>query len=135
MKKIVHIITLMLLVTLTSCQEVKTRQSSVKAVNISLSEDEFESKLSQNKGVQLIDVRSPEEFAEGHLKGALNYNVNSADFENKVAGLDKSKPVLVYCLSGGRSAYAANVLAGKGFSEIYNLAGGMVKWNAENKPV
>lgn len=108
---------------------------NVSLINTSLSEDDFEKELSKSENPQLLDVRTPEEFKEGHLKGALNYNVNSGVFENEIANLDKKRPVLVYCLSGGRSAAAAEVLAGKGFSKVYNLAGGIMKWNAKNKPV
>ncbi len=93
---------------------------------------EFEQKLAQSD-VQVVDVRSPEEFASGGLPGAVNYNVNGGDFEKNLDKLDKSKPVLVYCLSGGRSGKAAEMMASKGFKEVYNMDGGMVRWRAEGR--
>jgi thioredoxin len=134
-------IVLVLAIQLSSCQNqssgtsLKDPSGNTNPINTSLSEDDFEKKLSDLENPQLLDVRTPEEFKEGRLKGALNYNVNSGDFENQIADLDKKRPVLVYCLSGGRSSYAANVMAGQGFLEVYNLAGGIMKWNAKNKPI
>lgn len=115
-----------------SCQNKNSVENS-KDSNRSISVDEFEKKLSGD--IQLIDVRSPEEFKQGHLKGALNYNINSSEFENQLSGLDKTKTIMVYCLSGGRSSLAADIMASKGFSEIYNMEGGIMKWNAANKPI
>jgi rhodanese-related sulfurtransferase len=79
-------------------------------------------------------VRTPEEYQEGHLKNALNYNINGSDFDNQLSNLDKTKPVMVYCLGGGRSAEAAEIMEKKGFVEVYNMQGGIMKWNAANKP-
>lgn len=100
----------------------------------SLSVDEFEKKLNATPQAQLIDVRTPEEFEGGHIQGARNLNVNSSDFEQQTASLDKSKPVFVYCLSGGRSAGAARFLRSKGFSEVYEMPG-IMAWNAAGKPL
>ena len=104
-------------------------------INVSLSVDEFELKTHDTSGVQLIDVRTPEEFAQGHLVGALNFNFNSDGFENQINELKKEKPVLLYCLSGGRSSSAAHLLEEKGFTTIYNLQGGIMKYNAANKSI
>lgn len=97
--------------------------------------NEFEKKLASAKNAQLVDVRTPTEFEEGYLAGAVNMDWRSADFEKRAAGLDKGKPVLLYCLSGGRSAAAAAKLQAMGFAEVYNLEGGFLKWTAANKPV
>lgn len=85
----------------------------------------------KNADVTLLDVRTPEEFASQHIDNATNININGEDFENKIKTLDKNKPVYVYCLSGGRSAKAMNKLSDLGFKEVYNLEGGIMKWNAE----
>lgn len=132
MKNILYVTALSLSVSIFSCQNTTT---NVGQINTTISVDEFEKKLSEDKSVQLIDVRTPEEFSQGHLKGALNYNIRSDDFEKQIATLDKNKPVLVYCLSGGRSSTAAGNLGEKGFKEIYNMKGGIMKWNAANKPI
>ncbi|MFO0322515.1 MAG: rhodanese-like domain-containing protein [Bacteroidota bacterium] len=114
-----------------SCQN-QASHSNTKTINTSITVDEFEKKL-LSENAQLIDVRTPEEFNQGHVKGALNYNINDAEFENQLSKLDKNKPVLVYCLSGGRSGSAAEIIAGRGFKEVYNMQGGIMKWNAANK--
>jgi len=136
-----HTIALVLVMHLSSCQnqssatDHKTMNGSVNAIQTSLSDDDFEKKLSELENPQLLDVRTPDEFKQGRLKAATNCNINSGDFENQIAGLDKERPVLVYCLSGGRSSAAADLLAEKGFLEVYDLAGGIMKWNAKNKPI
>lgn len=99
-----------------------------------LSVDEFETKLNQTPEGQLVDVRTPEEFRKNHIKGAFNININGNEFEKQVAALDKTKPVLVYCLSGGRSAKAAEYMRKQGFSKVYEMDGGMMQWTAQNKP-
>ncbi|RZK10666.1 MAG: redoxin domain-containing protein [Flavobacterium sp.] len=91
---------------------------------------EFSEKLQSENQPQLIDVRSPKEFSDQHLDNAKNINWNGDDFEQKVVELDKSKPIYVYCLSGGRSSSASKKLAEMGFKEIYEMDGGIVKWNA-----
>ena len=99
-----------------------------------LSADEFEKKLSVVPNAQVLDVRTPEEYAEGHLKNARNLNVQGENFEKDIAALDKTKPVLVYCLSGGRSSQAMNILLKQGFKEVYNMEGGYMKWSLNGKP-
>lgn len=90
----------------------------------------FAEKLKSNKNPQLLDVRTPEEFNSEHIENATNVNWNSDDFLTKSENYDKSKPIFVYCKVGGRSSQAASKLAELGFSEIYNLEGGIMKWNA-----
>ena len=81
--------------------------------------------------LQLVDVRTPEEFSVSHLKDAQNICVTSKDFEEKVANLDKGKPVYVYCKKGGRSAKAAQILKDMGFTKVYDLQGGLTSWEEE----
>ena len=83
----------------------------------------------------MIDVRTPEEYAGGHLKNAININYNSGDFEEELGKLDKHKPVMVYCLSGGRSSRAANKMQDVGFAEVYNMDGGIMNWGNAGKPL
>lgn len=90
----------------------------------------FSEKITNNKDVQILDVRTPEEFSDQHIDNAKNINWFDADFAKQVAALDKSKPVYVYCKSGGRSNKAAHKLAEMGYTKIYELDGGMMKWNA-----
>ena len=90
----------------------------------------FEEKLKTTSNPQLLDVRTHEEFAVEHIDKAINVNWNSDDFVTKANKYDKTKPIFVYCKVGGRSSQAANKLSEIGFTEIYNLEGGIMKWNA-----
>ncbi len=89
----------------------------------------------QSKKVQLVDVRTPEEFNEGHLKGAVNICVTCDGFNSKVSSLDKSKPVYVYCRSGHRSGNATKILSEMGYEEVHDMDGGIEAWQANNLPV
>lgn len=109
-----------------SCQG--QTSNSVNTIDAKL----FAEKLKTNENPQLLDVRTPEEYSVEHIGNAKNVNWNGDDFVAKVNSYDKSKPIFVYCKVGGRSAQAANKLAELGFKEIYNLNGGIMKWNAEN---
>jgi thioredoxin 1 len=97
--------------------------------------EQFEKKLADTKDAILLDVRTPGEFNERHLNNATNIDYNGSDFEQRIASLDKTKPVFVYCLSGGRSTGAANLLASKGFKTVYNMEGGILAWANAGKPV
>ncbi|WNM18847.1 thioredoxin domain-containing protein [Flavobacterium capsici] len=90
----------------------------------------YSEKLNKIENPQLIDVRTPAEYAVDKINEAKNINWNGDNFISEVEKLDKSKPVFVYCKVGGRSSQAANKLAELGFKEIYNLEGGIMKWNA-----
>jgi thioredoxin len=90
----------------------------------------FAEKIAATPNAQILDVRTPEEYVSGHIDNAANVNWNGTDFVAKVAALDKTKPVFVYCKSGGRSKQAAAKLEELGFTSIYELQGGMLKWDA-----
>jgi rhodanese-related sulfurtransferase len=114
-----------------SCQNASTKDSNIKK----LSANEFENTMALDSNLQLIDVRTPEEFNQGFIKNAKNVNWNGGDFETEVTKLDKSKAVFVYCLAGGRSGEAANKLKDLGFTTIYDLKGGMNAWRNANKHI
>jgi len=99
-----------------------------------LSAIDFAAKIKELPSAALIDVRTPDEFSKGHLNNAINYNWNGNEFESQIATLDKTKPVLVYCLSGGRSSSAASKMRSSGFTQVYELDGGIMKWRAANLP-
>ena len=100
-----------------------------------LSIDDFEKKYAEIPTAQLVDVRTSGEYGGGHLPKAQNIDYKSADFTTKIQTLDKSKPVFLYCLSGGRSGEAMTILKQNGFSEVYNMGGGYLKWTSKMKPV
>jgi len=83
----------------------------------------------QLPGTQLIDVRTPEEFAQGHLPGAVLMDVNAAHFDAQVATLDPARPVLVYCRSGNRSQTAMHIFKQIGFTHLIELQGGILAWD------
>lgn len=91
--------------------------------------------LMKDREVQLVDVRTPEETAEGMIEGAQNINFRDPDFKENMSKLDKNKPVAVYCGAGGRSGKTSELLKELGFQEIYDLSGGFSQWEAEKYPV
>ena len=94
----------------------------------SVSAEEFERLLKDNREVQLVDVRRPEEFESGHIEKAVLINVQDSDFITQAKSLlDKSKPVAVYCRSGRRSKDAANMLVKEGF-RVFDLDSGYLGW-------
>lgn len=111
------------------CLLVMSCNSQTKSGINTVSPAEFAQKLADKPDAQLIDVRTSEEFSGKHLDNATNVDWNGSDFADKVSKLDKSKPVFLYCRSGGRSATAAAKLQQMGFTEIYDMDGGIIKWN------
>ena len=131
--------TLLILLALAGCspekREAKTETEATTAVapesaavNDVLEPADFKQKLAANSGAVLLDVRTPEEVAEGALPGALNIDFKAPDFQEKIAALDKSKPYFVYCKVGGRSGKAATLMNESGFQEVHNLKGGYDAW-------
>lgn len=108
---------------------------SCKAGYTNLDLDQFASKVEAYPPVCLVDVRTPEEFSEGHIMGAVNYDwYDSLFVDNISAAYDKSAPLYVYCRSGKRASEASAALAKAGF-EVYNLEGGYISWTEAGKPV
>lgn len=95
---------------------------------------EFSKKITELPTATIIDVRSSEEFEGGHILNAQNFEWNGNDFDKQISTLDQSKPVLVYCLSGGRSSSAAKKMRNDGFKEVYELDGGIMQWRNNNLP-
>ncbi|MFV0606215.1 MAG: thioredoxin domain-containing protein [Niabella sp.] len=105
------------------------------ATNFLLSALAFSDKINAISQATIIDVRTAEEFATGHLAAAKNMNIDDPDFESSIKTFDKTKPVFVYCLSGGRSAAAVRIMRLEGFKDVYDLQGGLMAWRAANLPV
>ena len=95
----------------------------------------FSEKLKSTQNAVLLDVRTEEEFAKEYIEGALLANWNGSDFQRRIDAIDKSAPVFVYCLSGGRSSSAAAAMRKQGFKEVYELQGGILKWKSAGLPV
>jgi phage shock protein E len=92
-------------------------------------------KVLSEPGVTVIDVRTAAEFAGGHLAGAINVDLESGTFETQVADLPHDATYVVYCRSGNRSGVATDTLAGLGFTDVYDVQGGIVAWEADGGAV
>ena len=93
-------------------------------------------KLRKDPAVVVLDVRTAEEYAEGHMPGAINLDIRGGKFAETLAGLDKSKTYLVHCAVGGRSAKACGQMDGLKFEKVLNLSGGITAWEAAgNRPI
>jgi rhodanese-related sulfurtransferase len=91
------------------------------------------SMIKETKNLQLIDVRTPGEYAQGHLDKAKLIPLQ--ELESRFAEIDKSKPVLLYCRSGHRSGIALKLLQGKGYTQAKHMDGGINAWTASGLPV
>ena len=108
----------------------KTEAKAFKNADVA----EFD-KLRGDKKNVVLDVRTKKEFDTGHISGAVNIDVNSPDFEEKVARLDKSKTYLVHCGAGVRSVKACEKMGAMQFPKLVDLEGGFKAWEAAGKPV
>jgi rhodanese-related sulfurtransferase len=96
---------------------------------VNLDSDAFEEKLRNDKNAVLIDVRTKEEYSEGHLPGSKLINIMSSKFISEVDKLDRTKNYYLYCRSGSRSYHAAVQMLHMGFNEVYNLENGLMDWS------
>lgn len=85
--------------------------------------------IKADSNIAILDVRTAKEFADGHVAGAVNIDVNQTDFAQKIDQLDRSKTYIVYCRSGRRSSKAVGIMATKGFKNLYNVSDGFLGWN------
>ena len=100
----------------------------------SVSAPEFDKEIKADS-VVLLDVRTPQEYAEGHIDGALNINIQSDDFRQRAEKeLSKDPTILIYCRSGRRSMEAAGILSELGY-KVVNLKGGIIEWKGDGLPV
>lgn len=88
-----------------------------------------------NPNFNILDIRTPQEFQDGHIADSINIDYYSADFEYKIDNLDKNKIYLIYCRSGSRSNRAINLMKQKGFSEVYNITNGIIDWQQNKLPL
>jgi rhodanese-related sulfurtransferase len=139
MKKVFTLLLVVLSLTVVSCDDTvkatsntktsATAQGSIKHVN----PQAFKKAIDAKTGV-VVDVRTPGEYAQGHLKGAKNIDAMNGAFAKEFAKLDKKTPVLIYCKSGGRSGRAAQKLKRMGFT-VYNMQGGIMGWSRQGLPL
>lgn len=109
--------------------EILINSNQIETAHLKLMPALFKSKLENSPGINLLDIRTPEELAEnGSIEGAQNIDFYSADFEEQMNAMDREKPVMLYCKSGGRSGEAAALLKELGFKQVYDLNGGYDAW-------
>ncbi|MGM9833095.1 MAG: rhodanese-like domain-containing protein [Candidatus Limisoma sp.] len=125
MKKIITYLLLTVLWTASACAQKNYEDADVKGF----------SELIAKPDVVVLDVRTADEFNQGHIENALNIDINQSNFLEKAkSALPKDKTIAVYCRSGRRSAKAAERLSSEGYKAV-NLSGGIVEWTNSNMPV
>ncbi len=132
MKYTILLLTLLLFVSCNSQnKKAENCETATQTSGYVLSADDFEKK-SQEPNAVILDVRTPDEYNSGYIKGAqlMDY---FGDFKDKVDGLDKSKTYFVYCKAGSRSTSAADIMRQKGFKDVYELEGGVMNWENSGK--
>jgi rhodanese-related sulfurtransferase len=108
--------------------------STGSATTVNLNVSEFSHKITE-PDVIILDVRTPEEFASGHIEGALNIDFNGGDFANEITRLNPSENYAIYCRSGSRSGQAASIMHKAGFHDVSNLNGGVIDWTNAGLPL
>lgn len=111
-----------------------TASSASQATGRHLAASDFSAALSK-PGTIVLDVRTPAEFASGHLPQAQNIDIEGPDFATRLAALDKSATYAVYCRSGNRSGAALEQMAAADFTHTYDLADGIVAWQSMGGPM
>lgn len=125
--KLRNTITILLLLVMAACTQ--AQQTSILSVT------DFEKQVTTKTEKIVLDVRTPNEFKGGHLAEAKLMNVNDGNFKQQISTLQKDKPVYVYCAAGVRSNKAAKILKQEGFTQVFELSGGIQAWQAAGKPV
>jgi len=129
MNKLIMILVLVAVVVVAWACKPSVKSDAFKTVGVS----EFESLIANSDSVMILDVRTPSEFADGHLRGALLIDVKNNNFlKTALERLPKDKTIAVYCRSGRRSAHAADMLAAEGYTMV-NLDGGIQAWTRAGK--
>ena len=125
MNRLAFVLSLIVTLTLPIMAEDKVKHVDAEAA----------AKLIQAGEITILDVRTADEYSEGHLQGAKNADILSKDFATQLSALDKAKPILVHCQAGGRSTRALPTLEKLGFTTVYHLDGGMNGWLKAGKSV
>lgn len=119
---------LIFLITSLDCNTKVGNEAIQNPVITEVSVNQAKSLINKTKGLIILDVRTPEETAQGIIQGAIIIDIARNDFKTKVQKLDKSKPILVYCKGGGRSSTATEIMEELGFKKLYNLTDGYDEW-------
>lgn len=110
-----------------ACQS--SPQESIESINADQLKD------LQNEGIEVIDIRTPSEYADGHIPQVLNIDFMNAEFSSLVSSREKNLPIIIHCASGGRSKRAAAQLIDLGFSKVYDYSGGFSDWKGRGEEI
>jgi phage shock protein E len=128
MKNLFLYFTIMLVLTLFSCTQPLQKEHT------DLTAHETKTMLETKNEIVILDVRTPAEFEQGHLKGAINLDYNDSGFEKEISRLDTSKTYLLYCASGNRSGKATRRMLDLNFTDVYNSTAGFDELSTEGVP-
>ena len=103
-----------------------------KGVVYLLTPNEFKEK---SEGFKIVDIRTPYEFKQGYIKGAININYYNRNFIDNFINFDKDQPIFLYCRSGNRTSSAAKKLTKLGFQKVYDLKGGIINWSKNKNQI
>ena len=132
MKDLFLLITLLGLL-LSSCAQPQVKSDSALGIQ-ELSADQFKQYVDKGDMI-IVDVRTPAEYAQGHIPGAINVDFNNPNFTLQLEEMDKSKNYLMHCLSGGRSAQALKIFKSIGFKNVGHLTNGIQEWEQKGYPI
>lgn len=125
-----YIIILTSLLAVISCKP-KLTPNADTAIPMEINSEQLADMIAKGQNMVLLDVRTPEEIADGKISGALEIDFYGDNFAAEIDKLDKSKHYLVYCRSGGRSAKSIIMMKEKGIEKCTNLAGGYTDWSVQ----
>ncbi len=144
MQKRIYLFSLLVSLFFISCQANETAPTNTantviqnqEAIAVSLSNSDWISKMTENPGM-ILDVRTPGEYDQGYIEGAKLVDVSDASFLENLSNLsiDRSTPIYLYCRSGSRSKKAMTILKNDGYTEIYEMDGGIMGWENEGLPI
>lgn len=140
MKNSIYVLAFFMLPSLSNGKQINSYEDSIInshglfLVCQGISPAQFKYMFETSPGI-VLDVRTSEEFQKGHLADAQNIDFYEDNFEHLLMLLDSSRPIYVYCHSGGRSSKTVEKLKAMGFSKVYHLTGGFIAWVQDGLPV
>ncbi len=130
------LISSVLIAIVASCGSQSTTEIPINNVDVDTARDLVTQ--NQNETVIVLDVRTPEEYAIGHIEGALNISIADEDFSERVSKLDRDNTYIVHCSANvvnGRTAKSLEIMSGFGFNKLLNMEGGVVAWEQGGHPL
>ncbi len=129
-----RVLIILILIGVVSCTPQNTPEDTVSNVNVG----EVRDLVMHDKTVVVLDVRTPEEYARGHIEGALNINIANSGFSDSVSNLDREKTYIVHCAANannGRAAESLGIMRNHGFEKLLNMQGGIIAWQESAYPL